>query len=299
MKPDEGLTPYLRFEEGAYRGRLKVLLEVKGGPLQKELLWTLRDRRAFVDYMFGIPVEGVREVPLWDRSISEADFRELSPELESDLYRRWVRLPAEITSRSGFWGYLTTCHIRAGTIDSTHLAATNHLPGTSAIDQALADDVPLGIDRCVRTALRRMGGLPSARGHRSVYVDCMFARAWWRERLVEDATSELAARVRALFRVRGKSLWEDLISGLTNEHAIPVFGSLEVPNDVRSALFLSLARHLARDPNSPLAQSHQLQRVFQQIATYQGTPSLGPASDPELANVLRAIVEARDSDPRR
>ena len=30
---------------------------------------------------------------------------------------------------------------------------------------------------CVRTVLRRLGGLPEVRGNRSVYVDCPFARA--------------------------------------------------------------------------------------------------------------------------
>ncbi|MCY4399692.1 MAG: hypothetical protein OXE96_10190 [Gemmatimonadetes bacterium] len=295
MELDDGPVPYKRFREEPYGRRLKALLQVKGDLLQKEFLESVRDRRTFVNYMSELPVDGIREVPLWDKSISEHDFRALPPELELSLYRRWWQVPPEVASRSGFWGYVTTCHVGAGTIDSTHLAATNRLPGVSAIDQALAEDAPLMIDRCVRTALRRLGGLRPARGHRSVYVDCMFARAWWRERMVEEATSEVADRVRALFRLKGKSLWEDLISRLIDEDGVSVFGPMNVPSGVRSALFLSLARHLTGEPRSPLAQSHQLRHVFQQIATYQATPGLGPADDLELANIVRAIVRARDS----
>ena len=296
MEADHGPIPYRHFREEPYRRRLKALLEVKGGPLQKEFLEAVRDRRTFGNYMSELPTDGIREVPLCEESISETDFRTLPPELEMSLYRRWASIPSEAARRSGFWGYLTTCHIRAGRIDSTYLAATNQLPRASAIDQALAEDAPSGIDRCVRTALRRMGGLPPARGRRSVYVDCMFARAWWRERMVEEATSAVANRVRALFRIRGKSLWEDLISCLIDRDSVSVFGPLDTANDVRSALFLALACHLTGNPGSTLAQSHELRRVFAQVVTYQATPGLGPATDPELVKVLRGIVGARDTD---
>ena len=293
MGVHDGPASYRQFRERPYRRRLKALIEVKGDLLQKEFLESVRDRRTFVNYMSALPVDGIQEVPLWDKAIPENDFRALPPELESCLYRRWENVPPEVASRPGFWGYLTACHIRAGIIDSTYLVATNGLPGASAIDQALSEDAPRLIDRCVRTALRRTGGLPPARGHRSVYVDCMFARAWWRERMVEEATKEVADRVRALFRVKGKSLWEDLIAGLIHRDSVSVFGSLNVPNDVRSALFLALAQHFAREPGSPLARSHQLRHVFRQLSTYHATPGLGPADDLELANVARAIVGAR------
>ena len=293
MNDDNASTPYRRFLEAPYRRRLKALLEVKGGPLQKEFLDAVRDGRAFVDYMSTLPADGIREVPLWEESISEADFRALPPELESGLYRRWAHISADVARRSGFWGYVTIRHVAAGRIDSTHLTATNRLSRASAIDQALAEDAPVRIDRCVRDALRRMGGLPPARGRRSVYVDCMFARAWWRERMVEEATSKVANGVRALFRISGKSLWEELIARLIDKEGVSVFGPLDAPSDVRGALVLALARQLAGKHGSPLAQPDRLKRVFQQIATYQATPGLGPASDPELAEVVRALVEAR------
>ena len=42
MNTDNGPTPYRQFREEPYRGRLKALLEVKGGPLQKEFLASSR-----------------------------------------------------------------------------------------------------------------------------------------------------------------------------------------------------------------------------------------------------------------
>ena len=281
---------YRRFREAPYRERLKALLEVKGGPLQKEFLEAVRDRRAFVDYMSALSADGTREVPLWGETISETDFRALPAELELSLYRRWAHIPADVARRSGFWGYVTTCHIAAGRIDSTHLTATNQRPRASAIDRALAEDTPIKIDRCVRNALRRLGGLPPARGHRSVFVDCMFGRAWWRERMVEEATSEIADGVRALFRISSKSLWEELIARLIDKDGVSVFGPLDAPTDARRALFLALARHHTERSSPPLPEPQQVRRVVQQIATYQGTPGLGPATDPELAKVIKALV---------
>ena len=272
---------------------LRGLLDVKGSPLQEEFLDAARDRRSFLDYMSVLPVEGVQKPLLWDKPISETDFRALPIELELDLYRRWSDIPPDVARRSSFWAYLTCCHIEAGTIDSTHLVATDKLSGGSVIEQALADSAPSRIDACVRMALRRMGGLRPARGRRSVYVDCMFARAWWRERMVEEATSELADGVRVLFRTRGKSLWEDLVSRLIDPKGVSVFGSLDAPSEVRRALILALARHVAGNRESLLAQSHQLWRIFEQAAIYEVTPGLGPATDVELARVVSAIVEAR------
>ena len=297
MNVDSSPAPFRRYREAPYRGRQKALLQVKGGPLQEEFLESVRDREAFVEYMSALPTAGTQEVPLWEEPISEADFRALPAELELSLYRRWAHVPADVARRSGFWGYVTTRHIAAGRIDSTHLTATAQLPNASAIDLALAEGAPKKIDRCVRDALRRMGSKP-ARGRRSLYADCMFGRAWWRERLVEEATSELADGVRALFRISGKSLWEKLIARLIDKDGVSVFGPLDTPNDVRGALFLALAGHLAERPGSPLAQRHQLKHLFREIATYQGTSGLGPAEDPELVRVIGALVENSGKGPK-
>ena len=57
------------------------------------------------------------------------------------------------------------------------------------IDRALmetGDEQPKMMDRTVRAVLRRLGGLPEVRGARSVFVNCPFARAWWREHLVKQ-----------------------------------------------------------------------------------------------------------------
>ena len=295
MSAADRTVSYRQFREEPYGRMVKALLEIKGGPLQKQFLEAVRDRGLFLDYMSSVPLDGIREVPLWDDPISERDFRTLPPDLELRLYRRWGSLSPEAARRPGFWAHVTIRHIEAGRISSTHLAATTTLTRESAIDQVLADATATRIDACVRTVLRRMGGLPQARGHRSVYVDCMFARAWWRERMVDEATSELANQVRALFRMRGKSLWEEVVSRLIAKVGTSVFGSLDAPSEVRGAFFLALARRAAENPQSPLTQSQQITRVCAQLAIYHATPGLGPAADTELATILTAIIEARDS----
>ena len=96
-----------------------------------------------------------------------------------------------------FWGCVTYRHIEAGRIESSFLAANGGgtSTGVQRIDLALGDTgerAASKLDGCVRTVLRRLGGLPEVRGNRSVYVNCPLARAWWRERLVREAAADAA-----------------------------------------------------------------------------------------------------------
>ena len=87
-----------------------------------------------------------------------------------------------------FGAHLTTRHIEENRIDATSLAAEANVSGLERIERALAETgekAAQKIDECVRTVLRRLSGLPE-RGSRSVIVDCPFARAWWRGRLLSD-----------------------------------------------------------------------------------------------------------------
>ena len=109
------------------------------------------------------------------------------------LYSSWSYVAPALACRSTFWAAVTLNHVRHGLIDSAFLAANGgNLPGgAERIDFALNDrsnSGPQRVDNCVRTVLRRLGGLPEVRGNRSVYVDCPFARAWWRERMIEQAS---------------------------------------------------------------------------------------------------------------
>ena len=125
------------------------------------------------------------------------------------------------------------------------------------------------LDKCVRTVLRRLGGLPEARGNRSVYVNCPLARAWWRERLVaEVATNEgegLEREIRAVVHPESQQYWEDLVTFVVSRNS--VFGSVEV----RNILIRTLAKVLDENPRSPLRTADELKRVCRSVSSIQAS----------------------------
>ena len=123
---------------------------------------------------------------------------------------------------------MTFRHIEEGRIESSFLAANGggNVTGAQRIDAALNASTGRGgdaslLDRCVRTVLRRLGGLPEARGNRSVYVNCPLARAWWRERLVAEVATDGAEGLEREIRV-GRAPGESaVLGGPSDLHRIP------------------------------------------------------------------------------
>ena len=74
--------------------------------------------------------------------------------------------------------------------------------------------------------MRNLSGLPEARGNRSVYVDCPFARAWWRQRLVTRVLGHgdpvPVSAVGYVVRLN-KGYWERLTTLIVSRNS--VFGS--------------------------------------------------------------------------
>ena len=209
------------------------------------------------------------------------------------LYRTWRGLTAATACRSTFWAHLTLEHIRRGRIESVYLAANGgSLPGgAERIDLALRDATakgPEGIDACVRAVLRRLGGLPEVRGNRSVYVDCPFARAWWRERLVEQATeaeSERADQVRRIVRIN-QTYWEKLIDRIVTRNS--TFGAI----NIRNAFVKALAQFVESDLDSALRNAKGLQRLCRRVTAYQGSRELSILTDAELDLLMEVVIRA-------
>ena len=196
--------PFIELSDAEYTGLRKTLLRSKGSDTQRGFLQDVRDTNAFLQRMSAIPTVGSTTAPVIPEPLTESEFKEPPSTTEQALYNTWSSLPPATACRSTFWAHVTLDHIRQGRIQSSYLAANGGtLPGgLERIDHVLADATDQGpklIDLCVRTVLRRLGGLPEIRGGRSVYVDCPFARAWWRERWVEHAAGgdpQLATHLR-------------------------------------------------------------------------------------------------------
>ena len=140
--------------------------------------------------------------------------------------------------------------------------------------------------RAYRPAQTR--GLPEVRGNRSVYVDCPFARAWWRERMVEQASNgdqELAAHVRRVIRIH-QTYWEKLVDRIVFRNS--TFGS----TNIRNAFMRALAQFVQSHPGTEMAKTDGLQTLCRRASAYQGNRELSILSDNELDALMGTIVSA-------
>lgn len=283
--------PFKELSDTEYAKFRKELLRVKGSERQREFLGIVRDTGAFLNHVSAIATEGTVDAALATEPMTESEYKDPPVDTEQALYVAWSSLAPAVACRSTFWANLTIEHIRAGRIQSTYLAANGgNLPGgAERIDFALDEEKgqgPKQIDECVRTVLRRLGGLREVRGNRSIYVDCPFARAWWRERFASQAAGgdpRIESSVRAVLRTN-QTYWEKFIDRIVFRNS--TFGS----ENIRSAVLRALAQCVETDPSSDLTGSAGLQRLCRRVTTYQGTRELSILGDTELDDLMGAVV---------
>ena len=136
--------------------------------------------------------------------------------------------------------------------------------------------------------MRNLSGLPEARGNRSVYVDCPFARAWWRQRLVTrvlghgDTVPNSA--VRYVVRIN-KGCWERLTTLIVSRNS--VFGS----DIVQDALVASLAKFLDAEPDSPLRTQQHLGAALRRMSAVTAGRELGILDFAELMDLATELLQ--------
>ena len=286
--------PHKELKDSDYTRVRRNLLRIKGGPLQRDFLKAVRNNQTFLNYIrLEISTEGSYELPLSPDPMTEDEFKMPPADTETRLYESWAELTPRIACRSTFWANFTCRHIEAKKINAVYLAANggNMSGGAERIDRALmetGEKQPKMMDSAVRTVLRRLGGIPEARGNRSVYVNCPFARAWWRERLIEQTAqgdTRLAGQVRKVIRI-SQNYWEKLIDRIVSRNS--TFGSLEV----RNAFLQTLARFIAANPGTALRKTKVLERTCRRITVHQGTRELSILDDAELVAIMDAVVHS-------
>ena len=290
---NHGRALSLEFDDADYTAFRKRLLRKKGSPAQRRFLRQVRIGDEFVAQLDKIKANEAAEPALIPLPLTESEYKDPPIDTEQALYRSWSGIVPAVACRSTFWARLTLEHVRHGRIQSVYLAANGGaLPGgAERIDRALADGTKkssLLVDRCVRTVLRRLGGLPEVRGNRSVYVDCPFARAWWRERMVSEAANGdpgIEAAVRGALRVN-QTYWEKFIDRVVFRNS--TFGA----RNVRNAFIRALGSSLSSDPSSSLRHPASLQRLCRMATAYQGSRELGIVSVGELDALMQSLVQS-------
>ena len=259
---------YQEFEDSSYTALRKSLLRAKGSKQQKEFLDVLRSSEQYTAWMKEtVKIVPGEELPLLEDSLTESEFKEPPRSTERQIFQSWKSISPASACRVTFWGFMTLRHVEAGRIEASFLAANGGtLPsGLERIDRVLKEGSEKEIDGTVRAALRRLSGLPEARGNRSVYANCPLARAWWRRYVAHevDEYTEHNAVARDVLKVLGDSqqYWEDLISLVVSRNS--VLGDMKV----RAALIWAL---------SECVNTEEKKHLFKDRGAEKGSPSYWP-----------------------
>lgn len=283
---------YREFVDSDYTKLRKSLLAEKGSDVQAEFLEAAKRGSDFLAYLTErVDTVGSADVELDVVPMTESEYTAPPSDTEARLYRSWSRVSPRVACRATFWANVTGRHIRERRIESAYLAAngSNTVGGAWRIDMALdskGKKRAKAIDDCVRTVLRRLSGIPEQRGKRTVYVDCPFARAWWREWLVEQVSPDDEAvtnQVRTVLRIN-QTYWEKIVDRIVSRNS--TFGSQRV----RSAFLVALA-HMVDDPTSALRQPKVLVRACRRVAAYQATRELSILTDDELGEIMKEVLD--------
>lgn len=290
---------YAELDAGKYTVFHKKLLQEKGGEFQLEFLNELADAKRFVDFVrTEVPTvngESVAIVP--SGHITEQSFKDPPKNVERTIYECLKDIPPRVACKASFWAEVTLRHIEEGVItDPRWLVANGGQTETGAerIEKALVlnekdqQQQNKSIDRCVRTALRRMSGLP-ARGNRSVFVDAPFARAWWRERLVtrileRGAVVEDQAALVEVVKRQSQTYWERLVTMIVSRGS--VLGSV----DVQDAFINSLAKRFREDSDTALRSASTLTNALRRFSAISAARELGALEFDEIGAVADELL---------
>ena len=280
---------YKQFNDASYTALRKNLLRTKGSDEQKKFLKVLRSSTDYSAWMKKrVKIAAGDDLPILEENLTEAEFTKPPKSTERQIFEFYESIPPASACRVAFWGFMTLRHIEKGRIQSSFLAADSGSPpsGLARIDQVLRDGSDKEIDGTVRRALRHMSGLPEARGNRSVYVNCPFARAWWRRYLARQVCDNTEAQLTAVAKVLGYSqeYWEGLINLVVSRNSILGDGK------VRTALIWALSESVNEDEKNPLFKARSLQKMRRLIGVRSASQELGVFSVAELKNLMETWI---------
>lgn len=282
------INVYKQLSPEQYTRLRKNLLSGKGSDRQRKFLYACKSNDDFLEFVRReVDSEGNEEIPVFNEKLTEHEYKDPPGDTEDNLYTLWKTIPPETACRVSFWGEVTLRHIENNNISAYYLAANGGTlsGGEERIDKSLSSQGSAkDIDACVRTILRRMSGLPEARGNRSQYVDCPFGRAWWRSRVSEEVaiTSKFPRKkIRELLNL-SQTYWESLVTLVVSRNSI--LGD----NKVRHALIWRLAEILETDPKSKLLKLTSLNDFCRLLGVRCAWQELGIL---DLAEVKKLIQD--------
>ncbi len=281
---------YKHLDPSQYTVLRKKLVRKKGSEFQQAFIEASLSNKKFVDFVREqVNTKEGDDIPELEEQLTENQYKYPPYDTEDMIYRTWKMIPPKETCSVSFWGEVTLRHIENGCVDAYFLASdSGSLPsGRGRVDKCLSlNGTSKDIDSCVRTILRRMSGLPEARGNRTPYVDCPFGRAWWRTHLLEEivkATNLPSSKFRVVLRL-SQTYWEKLITLMVSRNSI--LGSVKV----RHALIWVLSDILEVDPNSKILQASALDRLCRLLGLRCAWQELGVLEIYEIKQLIEKEI---------
>ena len=194
-----------------------------GGDEQRAFIRRVaQDQAAFCRLVRSWGLKPGEPPPITDTRLSEKEFVDPPWSTERGIASTWDALPVNLAARPETWTRINLEMIEQGRIKSSYLAANgNGESGRTRIAKALKGTDAQQVDSCVRTVLRRLGGVIE-RANRTAFLDCPLAKAWWRHRYATEASKTfgrhsvevLSAALRPPYR------WEALIQAMVSKLTI-------------------------------------------------------------------------------
>lgn len=279
--------PYEELEDASYTELRKNLLKSKGSDDQQNFLSALRSSDKFSGWFRDqVKIKQGSCLPILENPLTESEFKEPPRSTEERIFDVWKSISPADACRVTFWGFMTLCHVEKGRIQSFYLAANGGAlsGGLERIDKTLKKGSEQEVDSIVRMALRRMSGLPEARGNRSVYVNCPFARAWWRRYLAREVCEKTDAELANVVKVLSisQAYWEELISLVVSQNS--VLGDV----NVRTALIWVLSDFIHDKNKKKLFIAKTLDKIHRLIGIRSAWQELGVFSVEELKKIIES-----------
>ena len=281
------------FKATDFASTRKKLISRKGSNEQREFLEAARKKDTFIEWVISnIPFSevGSKELSVYPEKLTENEFKDTTRYVERTAFNKWKELTPSLACRSSFWGAVTLNHIKCEVIEPPFLAAGNSSgqSGLSRIEQALRSNDSKLTDDVSRTILRRFSGLPEARGGlRSIYVNCTFGRAWWREKIISEVVSLTGGnedKIAQTLRI-SQEYWEKLVNLLSTSNS--VFGD----EKIRTNFIWALSDHINNPDHSKLFRSKgSIDKCMQTLGIYSACQEFGVYENNELKQFMEKEV---------
>lgn len=222
------------------------------------------------------------DAPELARTPNASEFRDACLAFEIETFEAWRALTPRLTSQPLYWALCYVNWLESGQLDDR-------------LSEALLAQTQGGApesdpERATRNALRRIGGLPSARGKVSVFSDSSMGRAWWRgfiaDEVAEHSHGELDAPTAHEILHASNQAWETLVGRAVKSLTV-------INHPVARAAIVCQFKGASRENNKIDGQrmDHLVRDAAQALAQYGVARSLSHVQWSDLRQVVEDAVE--------